>query len=74
MKDRRKEVRPSTKLQMLSVVGGLIALDVKDMEAALIELYTAQPMRWQLFMDEAQVLIEASSVDRSGFPATIQSG
>lgn len=70
MRDRRKELRPSTRLQLLSVSGALTALEAANVEAALVELYTAQPVRWQAFMDEATVVIEAAAADRSGFPDT----
>jgi hypothetical protein len=56
----------------MSVAGGLTSLGSANVEAALIELYSSQPVRWQAFMDEAQVLIDAASADRSGFPETVQ--
>lgn len=70
MRDRRKELRPATRLQLLSVSGGLTALGASNVEAALVELYISQPVRWQAFMDEATVLIDAATADRSGFPDT----
>ncbi|HWK83440.1 MAG TPA: hypothetical protein VNS61_06840 [Caldimonas sp.] len=37
-------------------------------------LYVSQPLRWQTFMDEAQVLIDAVSENNSGFAETIAPG
>ncbi|MGZ5157879.1 MAG: hypothetical protein ACXWJA_15845 [Caldimonas sp.] len=37
-------------------------------------LYVSQPLRWQTFMDEAQVLIDAVAEDHSGFAQTIGPG
>ncbi len=65
-------MRAPTRLQLLSVAGGLTALSRERVEAALASLYAAQPMRWQAFMDDAQVLIQASSTDDSGFAETVQ--
>jgi len=70
MRDRRKELRPATRLQVLSVAGGLTSLDARNVEAALLALYDEQPVRWQAFMDEAVLLIDAASADRSGFADT----
>lgn len=70
MRDRRKELRPATRLQVLSVAGGLTSLAARNVEAALLALYDAQPVRWQAFMDEAALLIDAASADRSGFADT----
>ena len=74
MKDRRKELRPTTRLQLLSIAGGLGALSALDLERTLKSLYVSQPLRWQAFMDEAQVLIEAVAEDHSGFAETIGPG
>ena len=74
MKDRRKEIRPATRLQVLSVAGGLSAISAADLERALTSLYVTQPVRWQTFMDEAVELVQAASTDRSGFPDTTQHG
>jgi len=72
MRDRRKEMRPPTRLQLLSVAGGLTALSPQNVVAALADLYAAQPVRWQAFMDDAQILIQAAAADASGFPETVQ--
>jgi hypothetical protein len=71
VKDRRKEIRPATRLQVLSISGGLSAISAADLERALTSLYVSQPVRWQTFMDEAQALIEAVSENHSGFAETI---
>jgi hypothetical protein len=71
VKDRRKELRPTTRLQLLSVAGGLSALPAADLERTLTLLYVSQPLRWQTFMDEAQVLIDAVGEEDSGFAETI---
>ena len=72
VKDRRKELRPNTRLQLLSVSGGLSALSAADLERALTLLYVAQPLRWQTFMDEAQRVIDAAGEYHSGFAETVQ--
>ena len=72
VKDRRKELRPNTRLQLLSVSGGLSGLSAADLERALTLLYVAQPLRWQTFMDEAQLVIDAAGEYDSGFAETIQ--
>ena len=72
MKDRRKELRPNTRLQLLSVSGRLSGLSAADLERALTLLYVGQPLRWQTFMDEAQVLIDAVGDNDSGFAETVQ--
>lgn len=72
VKDRRKELRPNTRLQLLSVSGRLSGLTAADLERALTLLYVAQPLRWQTFMDEAQVLIDAVGEYDSGFAETVQ--
>ncbi len=74
MKDRRKDLRPATRLQLLSLAGGLAALSADEFERTLKSLYVSQPLRWQTFMDEAQVLIEAVAEDHSGFAETIGPG
>ena len=74
MKDRRKDLRPATRLQLLSVAGGLAVLSADEFERTLKSLYVSQPLRWQTFMDEAQVLIEAVAEDHSGFAETIGPG
>ena len=71
MKDRRKDIRPTTRLQLLSVAGGLSGLAANELELALIALYVSQPLRWQTFIDEAQVLIDAAGENHSGFAETI---
>ena len=65
-------MRAPTRLQLLSVAGALTALERQSVEAALTELYASQPMRWQAFMDDAQILIKAAQTDRSGFAETVQ--
>ena len=65
-------MRAPTRLQLLSVAGALTALEREQVEGALMELYAAQPMRWQAFMDDAQILIQAALSDRSGFAETVQ--
>ena len=72
VKDRRKELRPPTRLQLLSVSGRLAGLSAADIEKALTLLYVSQPLRWQTFMDEAQVMIEAAGEYDSGFAETVQ--
>jgi hypothetical protein len=67
VKDRRKELRPNTRLQLLSVSGRLSGLSAADLEKALTMLYVTQPLRWQTFMDEAQVVIDAAGEYDSGF-------
>ncbi|MGZ5184657.1 MAG: hypothetical protein ACXWIG_01360 [Caldimonas sp.] len=74
MKDRRKELRPTTRLQLISISGGLSALPAAELERVLTALYVSQPLRWQTFMDEAQVLIDAVAEDHSGFAQTIGPG
>lgn len=64
-------MRAPTRLQLLSVAGGLTALSRQRVEAALTSLYESQPVRWQVFMDDAQILIQSSSADESGFAETI---
>lgn len=71
MKDRRKELRPNTRLQLLSVSGRLSGLSAAEIEQALTLLYVGQPLRWQTFMDEAQVLIDAAGEYDSGFAETV---
>lgn len=71
VRDRRKELRPATRLQLLSVAGGLSGLPAAELERALTALYASQPLRWQTFMDEAQVLFDAVNEDHSGFAETI---
>ena len=68
----RHELRPSTRLQILTVTGRLASQRIADLQDALAELYAAQPLRWQTFMDDAQALIDEASIDRSGFPETIR--
>ena len=65
-------MRSSTRLQLLSVSGRLSGLSAADIERALTLLYVGQPLRWQTFMDEAQVLIDAAGEYDSGFAETIQ--
>ena len=72
VKDRRKELRPNTRLQLLSVSGRLSGLSAADLERALTMLYVSQPLRWQTFMDEAQVVIDAAGEYDSGFAETVQ--
>ena len=57
---------------MLSVAGGLSAISAADLERALTSLYVTQPVRWQTFMDEAQLVIDAASEYDSGFAETVQ--
>ena len=73
MKDRRKEMRAPTRLQLLSVAGGLSALRSLDIEAGLTELYHEHPVRWQAWMDDAMKLIQtAAAPDKdSGFMDTV---
>ena len=72
MKDRRKEMRPPTRLQLLQVAGRLSSVDPAEVEVALSAMYQDQPMRWQLFMDEALVLMKAIDDDKgSGFAETV---
>lgn len=72
MKDRRRELRSPTRLQLLSVAGGLLSASRSDLEAALATLYHQQPLRWQTFMDDALVLINALAAEKdSGFADTI---
>jgi len=71
VKDRRKEIRPATRLQVLSVAGGLSAISAADLERALTSLYVTQPVRWQTFMDEAQLVIEAVTENHSGFAESV---
>ncbi len=72
MKDRRKEMRSPTRLQLLQVAGRLSSVSPAEVEVALSALYHDQPMRWQLFMDEAQVLLEAIDDDKgSAFAETV---
>jgi hypothetical protein len=61
-------------LQVLSVSGALSAIAAADLERALTSLYVTQPVRWQTFMDEAQLLIEAVSENHSGFAETVAPG
>ena len=74
LKDRRKELRPNTRLQLLSVAGRLSGMTAADLERALTILYVSQPLRWQTFMDEAQRVIEAATEYDSGFAETIAPG
>jgi hypothetical protein len=74
VKDRRKELRPNTRLQLLSVAGRLSGMTAADLERALTILYVQQPLRWQTFMDEAQVLIDAAGEYDSGFAETVVPG
>ena len=71
MKDRRKELRPNTRLQLLSVSGRLSSLSAADLEKALTLLYVSQPLRWQTFMDEVQIVIDAATQYDSGFAETV---
>lgn len=72
VKDRRRELRPNTRLQLLSVAGRLSGLSAAELERGLTLLYVQQPLRWQTFMDEAQVLIDAAGEYDSGFAETVQ--
>jgi hypothetical protein len=74
VKDRRKEIRPATRLQVLSLAGGLAASSASDLERALTSLYVTQPVRWQAYMDEVQLLIEAVTDNHSGFAETVAPG
>ena len=74
MRDRRKELRPTTRLQVLSVAGGLSGLPAAELERTLMALYVSQPLRWQTFMDEAQVLFDAVNEDHSGFAGNDRPG
>ncbi len=65
-------MRAPTRLQLLSVAGGLTALNRESVQSALMDLYASQPVRWQAFMDDAQILIQAASSHESGFAETIQ--
>jgi len=67
-------LRPATRLQLLSVSGGLASHSPDDLCRVLSALYVSQPLRWQTFMDEAQVLIDAIGEERSGFPETVAPG
>lgn len=71
MKDRRKNIRPATRLQLVSIAGGLSGTPSHELERALTALYVSQPLRWQTFMDEARVLIDAVGEDLSGFAETV---
>ncbi len=72
MKDRRREMRSPTRLQLLSVAGRLASVDPGEIEIALSALYHDQPLRWQIFMDEALVLMDAIDGDKgSGFAETV---
>ncbi len=71
MKDRRRDIRPSVRLQMMSVAGGLAVTPAAELERALAALYVNSPLRWQRFMDEARVLIDAVGEDLSGFAQTV---
>jgi hypothetical protein len=72
MKRRRKEMRSPTRLQLLQVAGRLSSVNPAEVEAALSALYHDQPMRWQLFMDEALILMAAIDADKgSGFAETV---
>ena len=70
MKDRRRELRPNTRLQLLSVSGRLSGISL-PIERDLTLLYVGQPLRWQTFMDEAQVLIATAGEYDSGFAETV---
>jgi hypothetical protein len=73
MEDRRKEMRAPTRLQLLSVAGGLSALPSLDLQAALAALYHAHPVRWQAWMDEALLVIQTAAAPEkdSGFMDTV---
>ncbi len=65
-------MRSPTRLQLLSVAGDLLAAGQKELEAALATLYHQEPVRWQAFMDDALVLIDALGSEKvSGFADTI---
>jgi hypothetical protein len=70
MKDRRKDIRPAVRLQMLSVMGGLAETPTNELLRTLTALYVSSPLRWQTFMDEARVLIDGTSENLSGFAET----
>ena len=74
MKDRRRELRAPTRLQLLQVAGGLSSLRDLDLQAALTALYHEHPVRWQAWMDDAMLLIQtaASPEKDSGFAETVQ--
>jgi len=74
MRDRRKELRSHTLRQMVSLALDVTSLTAQDVEEALVYLYASDPVRWQRFMDEAAEMVQAASVDRSGFPDTTQPG
>jgi hypothetical protein len=74
MRDRRKEIRSHTRQQMVSLALDVTSLSAKEIEEALVYLYTSNPMRWQAFMDGAVELVQAAETDRSGFPDTTQPG
>ena len=74
MRDRRKEIRSHTRQQMVSLALDMTSLSAKEVEEALVYLYTSNPMRWQAFMDGAVELVQAASTDHSGFPDTTQPG
>ena len=74
MRDRRKEIRSHTRQQMVSLALDMTSLDAKEVEEALVYLYTSNPVRWQAFMDGAVELVQAANTDRSGFPDTTQPG
>ena len=59
---------------MVSLALDVASLTAQDVEEALVYLYASDPVRWQRFMDEAAELVQAASVDRSGFPDTTQPG
>jgi len=74
MRDRRKEIRSHTRQQMVSLALDVTSLSAKEVEEALVYLYTSNPMRWQAFMDGAVELVQAASTDHSGFHDTTQPG
>jgi hypothetical protein len=74
MRDRRKEIRSHTRQQMVSLALDVTSLSAKEVEEALVYLYTSNPVRWQAFMDGAVELVQAANTDRSGFPDTTQPG
>ena len=59
---------------MVSLALDVTSLSAKEVENALVYLYTSNPMRWQTFMDGAVELVQAASMDHSGFPDTTQPG
>ena len=71
MRDRRREIRPSARLQILSVAGALSVLESRSLARSLTTLYVSQPIRWQAFMDDAILLIQAASADDGDFPETV---